>query len=337
MKNVLRGAMMAALIALGSWPQNALADQAGTPTQVAAPGSAAPGTGEHAAEADALFQHGVELMKADNCAEAVPEFLKSNTLDPSAATLLNLGTCYARLGRKATAWKTYQKAAAAADAERNAPLRERATQAMETLGPTLTRVQIVAPQGAERVSLRLNGEDLVNYDGLPIPLDPGQSVIEAIAPGKEPWRRTVNANEIGATLVIQVPDLPATQPLPPAVHPPPRAHEPDYRVPAAVIGGAGVVSVVMGTIFGLSAQSTYDSSNSFCSANGCTQQGLDQRETARDKATAATVMFSVGLAAVTAGVVLWLVSPSKARTSSAYAPLQTQIDARGVMIEGSRW
>ena len=59
-------------------------------------------------QAEALFQRGVELMKADHCSDAVPEFLKSQKLDASSATLLNLGTCYARLGRKATAFKTYE-------------------------------------------------------------------------------------------------------------------------------------------------------------------------------------------------------------------------------------
>ena len=54
---------------------------------------------ENTTEADLHFQRAVELMKADNCTEAVPEFLSSQKLDPSAATLVNLATCHARLGR----------------------------------------------------------------------------------------------------------------------------------------------------------------------------------------------------------------------------------------------
>jgi hypothetical protein len=298
-----------------------------------------------ASEAELLFQHGVELMKADDCANAIPEFLKSNALDASAATLLNVGTCYARLGRKATAWKAYQRASVAALSENDAPLRERALQAMAILGPTLTKVQIVTPKDSTPLSLRINGETLSDYDGLPIPLDPGQSVIEAAAPGREPWRRTVTADELGATLVIQVPDLRAVPPLPPAVRPvvaPARVEErsPDYRVPAAIVGGAGVAAVVAGSIFGLSAQSSYDASRSSCLGNRCTQAGIDERTSARDKATASTVLFTVGLAAVVAGVVLWIVSPSAThvqKTALRKAPLRVELDSQGMLVESGRW
>jgi tetratricopeptide (TPR) repeat protein len=280
-------------------------------------------------EAEALFQHGVELMKADQCAEAVPEFLKSNALDASAATLLNLGTCYARLGRKASAWKAYQKAALAAQSESNDALRERATQALSILGPTLTKVQIVTPKGSTALALRLNGEALSDYDGLPIPLDPGQSVIEAAAPGREPWRKTVTADDVGATLVIEVPDLRtadlppprvASQPQPqPQPQPPPPKPERalDLRVPAAVTGGAGLVALAIGTAFGLGAQGTYSDSRSNCVGNRCTQAGIDQRDSARSKAAASTVLFSVGIAAVATGVVMWLVSPAAAQAKQA--------------------
>ena len=277
-----------------------------------------------AEEADALFQHGVELMKADNCAEAVPALLKSNALDASAATLLNLGTCYARLGRKATAFKTYKKAADQAQLEKDEALRERAVQAMNVLGPTLTKVQIVAPKDAATLSLRLNGEALVNYDGLPIPLDPGESVIEAAAPGREPWRHSVQADDHGATLVVHVPELPATQtfqPLPPPA--PPRDRGPDLRVPAAIVGGTGVAAMVVGSIFGLSAASTNSDSNNYCVGSKCTPTGIDLRDSASNKAAVSTWTISLGLVATTTGVVMWLLSPhrySEQRASAKLSP-----------------
>lgn len=277
-----------------------------------------------APEADALFQHGVELMKADNCAEAVPEFLKSNALDSSAATLLNLGTCYARLGRKATAYKTYKKAADQAQVEQDQALRERALQAMNILSPTLTKVQIVAPKNAAPMSLRLNGEPLVNYDGLPIPLDPGESVIEAASPGREPWRHSVQADDLGATLVVHVPELPTThtfQPLPPP--PPPRERGTDLRLPAAIVGGVGVASVVVGSVFGLSAANTYSDSDNYCAGSKCTPTGIDLRNSASNKAAVSTWTISLGLVATTTGVVMWLLSPhrySDQRTSARLSP-----------------
>lgn len=278
-------------------------------------GVPSPARAEDAApsEADALFRRGVELMKADNCSEAVPEFLKSNALDVSAATYLNLGTCYARLGRKATAYKTYQKAADAAQSEKDDALRERALQAMALLAPSLTKVQIVAPKDSAPLSLRINGEPLVNYDGLPIPLDPGESVIEAAAPGREPWRHSVKADDLGATLVVHVPELPAARPPAP---PPPPAEAPDerrgdWRVPALIVGGTGLAAVVVGSVFGLSAANTYDDSQSYCAGSRCTQTGIDLRNSASNKAAVSTWTISLGLVATATGIVLWLTSPPR--------------------------
>jgi hypothetical protein len=263
-------------------------------------------------DADALFQRGVELMKADRCSDAIPAFLQSNSLDPSASTLVNLGTCYARLGRKATAWKTYQRAAVMAQAERDDAVRERALQAMAILGPALTKIQIVMPSNSPALSLRLNGEPLVNYDGLPIPLDPGESVIEAAAPGREPWRHAVTANDLGATLVIQVPDL---APAPSRVLPAPLEgkNSPNLRMPGAIIAGVGLASILVGSIFGLSAAQSYDDSHAYCSGNRCTPPGIDLRDRASTKAAVSTWTVSLGLVATATGAVMWLVSPAQSK------------------------
>jgi hypothetical protein len=296
---------------------------------------------ENTTEADQHFQRAVELMKADNCTEAVPAFLTSHKHDPSAATLVNLATCHARLGRSATAWKTYRQAAELASTERNEALRERALQAMSIIEPTLTKLQIVSNSSA-RLSIRVNGEQIHAYDGRPIPLDPGESVVEAAAPGREPWRKSVSADDLGATIVIEVPDL---RPVPPPA-PPPRtvpllAEHPsdahgerpvDLRLPAAVLGGAGIASILVGTVFGVSAKNNYDDSGAFCHANRCTQPGIDLRDRAYDKATASTVTVSLGLVAVAAGVVLWFTSPHAApprsRRAAAAAP-QVMVSADG--------
>jgi hypothetical protein len=290
-----------------------------------------------ATEADTRFQRAVELMKADDCAEAVPEFLKSQALESSAATLLNLGTCYARLGRKATAWKTYQKAAVAAQAEKDDALHERALQAMKILGPTLTKVQIVTPQGSQPLSLRLNGEELVNYDGLPIPLDPGESVIEAAAPGREPWRHSVKADDLGATLVVQVPELAAPRPSAPPPPSPLLRERPeersDLRIPAAIVGGVGLASVLVGSIFGLSAAQSYDDSQPYCAGSRCTQAGIDLRDRASTKAAISTWTVSLGLVATATGVVMWLVSPthSSSKRAMAWSPV-VQVDGGFMML-----
>src|SRR5262249_38054304 len=141
--------------------------------------------------AERLFERGVELMKNDKCPEAIPNFLNSQQLDPSAAALMNLATCYARLGRNGTAWKTYRRAAAAAADEHNVELRDQAFKAMSMLSPSLTKLRLVPANEQEGITLRVNGEPIATDDRMPIPLDAGENIIEAVAPGREPWRRSV--------------------------------------------------------------------------------------------------------------------------------------------------
>jgi hypothetical protein len=223
---------------------------------------------------------------------------------------------------------------------------------MSIIGPTLTKLQIVS-NSSTRLSIRVNGEELAPYDGLPIPLDPGESVVEAAAPGREPWRKSVNADDLGATIVIEVPDL---RPVPPPAPPPPLAprplghdHQPpgerplDLRLPAAVLTGAGAASIIVGTIFGVSARNNYDDSNGYCRANHCTQPGIDLRDRAYDKAAVSTATVGLGLVAVATGVVLWLTSPSQPpgptrsqRATAAVPRMLISADGFAVRIESDR-
>jgi hypothetical protein len=272
---------------------------------------------EPGSDADAWFQRGVTLMRADDCTDAIPAFLKSDELDTSAAALVNLGSCYAHLRRKARAWNAYEKAANAARLEGNSVLEQRALEAMAVLGPTLTKVQIVTPRDSPHLSIRLNGEALSDYDGQPIPLDPGENTIEAAEPGKEPWRRTITANELGATLVIQVPDLRfASGPRSAReAFPHEAAKQLDLRLPGILVSGTGLAAIVVGSVLGLSAQHTYRESRNNCIGNRCTQAGVDQRDDAQTRAAASTALFGVGLVAVATGVVLWAVSPPRRAVS----------------------
>jgi hypothetical protein len=284
---------------------------------------------DRAAYAERLFQRGVELMKNDDCPDAIPHFLNSQELDPSAAALMNLATCYARLGRNGTAWKTYRRAAAAAATEHNAELRDQAFKGMSTLSPSLTKLRLVPASADAGVSLRVNGEPVTNYDGMPIPLDPGENIIEALAPGREPWRRSVTATDSGATIVIEVPELRSQEKT---------ERGTGLRAPALIVGGAGIASLVAGSILGLSAKSTYDDSTAHCVRNHCTTRGIELRDSASDKATASTIAFALGGLATAAGVTLWFwpASSSSREQAEREAPIvKVRSQGLGLAIEAS--
>jgi hypothetical protein len=95
---------------------------------------------EHAEE---LFNEGLRLMQSDHCQDAIAYFVESQRSDPAAATLANLATCYARLGRTGSAYSTYKLAARAAILENKPELQKRTDQAASALVPSLTQLRVV--------------------------------------------------------------------------------------------------------------------------------------------------------------------------------------------------
>ena len=252
--------------------------------------------------ADFLFTEGVRLMKEDHCAEAIPKFLSSNRLDVSSASLMNLGTCYARIGRTASAWHSYREAAVVAETEHDSALKEQALDAISQLTPRLTKLRILTPSGSPAMSLTLNGEPLKTADDSAVPLDPGENIVEASAPGRKRWRRNVSASDVGATIVIEVPEL---SPQPPDTDP-----QASRRTVAIVIGGVGASTIVTGLVLGVSAKVTYDKSDGECGASYCSQRGHELRSQALDRAALATYAVAAGAAITAVGLAVWLTTPA---------------------------
>jgi len=118
-------------------------------------------------------------------------------------------------------------------------------------------------------------------------VEPSKSVVEAPIPGRS------EATE-------KPPVQPATQ-----------VNWGTQRTLALVVGGVGVVGIVVGSVLGLSAKSTYDDSAQYCKGNTCTAPGITARNDAFSKATGATVAFVLGTAAIGGGAVLWFTAPNQ--------------------------
>lgn len=267
--------------------------------------------------AQVLFNEGLRLMQSDHCQDALAFFSESQSSDPAAATLANLATCYARLGKTGSAYSTYRLAARAAILENKPELRKRTDQAALALAPTLTQVRIMA-RGVGLPEIRINGQ-LVDDVRMPIPLDPGENIIEATAPGQGTWRRVLSGDGAGTLIVVEVPDLNSlrepSRPRPKMLPQPARSaltrppKRTDLRPYALVVGGVGLVAIGVGTAFTLSALSKRSSSNSYCDGRLCTQPGIDLRDRALSNAQIATWAVGFGFASLGAAATLWLLNP----------------------------
>lgn len=283
------------------------------------------------AAAQALFDEGRALVQAGKYAEACPKFAESERLSPGAGTLLNLGACYEKNGQTASAWATYADAASEAKNANRPDWATRAKQRMTALAPDLSKLSIVVPADTARASgLEIKRDGIVVGQtewGLAIPVDPGQHVVEAKAPGFKKWSTVVQVGTKRDQVSQKVPALEAepveTPPpsRPQEIAPPPveqsSSHPPDTSrgnaQRAVGIGAAagGVVGIGVGIVFGLFASGNKSDAEPNCNADlsACNGAGVDAMKSARTDATISTIGFVAGGALLVGGAALYLTAP----------------------------
>jgi hypothetical protein len=300
---------------------------------VAAPARAQPSS--QSAAAQALFDEAKALMKAGQYPAACAKFEESQRLDPGSGTLINLADCYEQSGRLASAWGTFLDAAAAARAGGNAPREQVARERATALEPRLPRIVIAVP-ASPPAGLEIRRDDLLvgaPQWGLPIPLDPGEHAISAAAPGRKRWSTRVVVREGNAPLAIAVPEL-ALEVA--AVSEAPASRDTSaglgtQRTVALVAGGAGVVGLVVGSIFGLKSMSKNSDADRSCNDDRqCKDlrdfQAAEDAITAGNVSTAGFIVGGVGLAA--AGVLWFTASPNApgaSQTALGFGPSELKL------------
>ncbi|WP_437911914.1 bacterial transcriptional activator domain-containing protein [Sorangium sp. So ce302] len=321
-------------------PGPAQSDTAQTSPNLAQPNLGQPNPnpgqpGGHKEQVLALYQAATRLLEAGRIAEACAMLEQGRTLDPTALNLLlRLGECLARTGRTAGAWNVFSETAAIAKSAGD-PRAARAAALAAALEPRLSRMAIAVPPGsaAPGLEIRRNGVLLLPSQwGQALPVDPGTHTIEAQAPGRKRWSVERVVPPDGAGVVIDVPLLLAQEPPPRALAAAPKGQRTQappvlplddrgggagraQRVIALVTGGAGLVGLGLGAVFGAEAIARRDASNrGHCDARSrCDAVGVSLREDAQEAGTASTIAFSTGTAALlAAGLLLWTAPPSAA-------------------------
>jgi hypothetical protein len=283
----------------------------------------------------ALFNEGRALAKAGDLVHACPKFEAADRLTGWLGVELNLADCYAGLGRTASAWVLFRKAADKAEIthdERAAYARSRAAQ----LEPALARLKITAAMSPAEVRLDdvvLTGDML----GSAVPVDPGDHHLQARLPGaSERWSRDVHVTP-GALLTVQIPaPVRLRDPVPAP------AREPHQRPWLAwSLGGMGTAMIATSLGLGISAKLRYDEALAdHCDVHGvCGPAGIAEIASARQQANAATILGGVGVTLAAAGLMVYVVAHDHARRVDhpprlSVVPMATS-EALGVSIGGS--
>lgn len=285
-------------------------------TLVAGVSLAEPAWAADEATAQALFVQARSAMKAGNYEKACPMLEESLRLLPGDGTKFNLGECYEKTGRTASAWAAFRDVAAssklAGQKEREAAASDRAS----SLEPTLCRLTVtVAAQEGEgtRVKITRDGADVGDGQwGAEIPVDPGPHTIVASAQGKRTWTTRAVTGTCPGTTKVEVPRLAAdileAPPPPRRDTPPVSSSSSHWRAPVIITSlGLGAVATGVGAYFGARAWGLRNDSNDGpCTGNVCNETGRALREDSRSAGNVSTVAFIAGGALLALGIVLWV-------------------------------
>ncbi len=245
-----------------------------------------------------LFDEGRQLIASGATDQACAKFEAARARVGWLGIKLNLADCYERIGKTATAWALFRKAADQAERAadpRAAFARERAA----ALEPKLSRISIDRADPATEI--RLDGRLLDAAElGAPLPVDPGDHVVDASAPGHQPLHRTITAS---GDLQIDIPVLETIALPAPVVAPIAIAHR--SRLPF-VLGAAGAAAALGAVGLGIDAKLRVDRAHDgHCNrALECDREGYDLLRGARLRGDVATVLGAAGVLSIGAAIVI---------------------------------
>ncbi len=268
------------------------------------------------AAADALFREGKALLDQKNFAGACPKLAESNRLDPQAATLLALAACHEGEGKTASAWAEYNEVADRARQEGRTDGEQAARARSAALEPTLSKLTISpSAMAAATVGLivKRNG---VFVAALPatVPVDPGEQVLEATAPGKRPYLATVVV-AAGDKKTVEIPRLQDDSgdggPAPALYTRASGGPLSRMQIGGIAAGAAGLIAIGWGSYFGVRAIKLNNDSKAGCDGDACDPDAKQKRLDALSAGNWSTVAFAVGGVLVAGGTTLFILGRSK--------------------------
>jgi hypothetical protein len=267
------------------------------------------------------FNEGKALMAERKIGEACRKLEESARLDRLPGTVLNLAVCHEAEGRTASAVSEFQEARVLAQRDHRDDRVAFTDQHLRGLETKVSALIIVVGPGVDvpELSVTRDGEPVAREAwGKRVAVDPGDHVVEASAPHKNPWKTTVSVQGDGATQVVTLAPLGDVLPPPPAPPPvgvPGSTADPSVstkseglpasRVIAIVSAGFGVAAVGVGSYAGVLAIQKHADPRATCTTTPCAES-VSLNNQAKFAADASTVSFGIGILGLVAGAYLWL-------------------------------
>jgi hypothetical protein len=291
---------------------------------------------EDLSAAEVLFREARELLTRGSYAAACQKLEQSQRLEPAPGTEFNLARCYELMGLFASAWGAYVDVASVTHASGQFEREARARERVAAVEPRLSFVTVSMRAPSDRAHLTRDGIEMAPAQlEVAIPVDPGEHVLHASAPGKRDWEARFRIDRDAQRVAVEIPpleDLPPAEAPPPAALPAPvvvaappseaRNAPPSPRgqhIAAASILGAGLITLGVGAYFGIEKVTLASRAWNECPQQPCSQTAqatISQSNTAGDWATG--WFIGAGVLTGAAGIV-WFTAPKPA-ASPARAP-----------------
>jgi len=298
----------------------------------AGPSARAQSAGARSAATE-LFDAAERLETAGNFADACPKYQESYRLDPQLGALLHLSDCFEKNKQIASAYSSWREAAELG-AQRGDDRANLAKEHAATLEPRVSRLTVNVSSGARLAGLKVTSDGLLIAEstfGIAIPVDGGEHLIEATAPGRQTWRQRVNVAAERAKERVEVPALEAQSTAGSSAQPDssqatgqtqpaePRSSGSVQRTLGYVVGGVGVVGLGVGTVFLIKRNGKAGEANGICpTSTNCPIGSKAQMDSlngeARSAQTLSMIGFIAGGVALTTGLVLVLTAPKSQAT-----------------------
>jgi tetratricopeptide (TPR) repeat protein len=257
----------------------------------------------------ALFDLGRALMASGRYSEACPKLEESARLEPGMGTRFNLAYCWERIGRSASAWALYLDVAAEARAAGSTEREQIARGLARDLEPRLAYLLVSVNRSSPGLEIVRDGVPLGRAAwGVPTPVDPGLHVVQARAPGKQPWAGSVNVPARHFVYGVSVPEL-ADVPVDTALS--------ARQWWGVGIGAASAAAIAAGTVFARAASEQERSAADVCpnyALEGCLRDEVADHDRWLARAhtfqTRAVIGFAVGGAAALGSALLLVLGSS---------------------------
>ncbi len=280
------------------------------------PAAAQTPSGAELDKARELFREGVSLAAANNCAAALTKYQAVAKVKMTAQVAFNIAECEDRVGKLVSSLGSYRLAASLVVDNKPVEVSAHVGDRIKSVEDRIPRLTI---QRTEQTShIELDGSEIGSSQmGQENFVDPGTHTISGKIGETEVWRETVQlAEKEKKTVLVKIdvekfkapPKATATAtavetaPVPTAV-----PVEPPSKIPAYVVGGAGVLGLGVGlALMGVSLGTAGDLEKLCGADHDCPPSAKGKYDSGRTTAGVSEALLAVGVVGIAAGIVLFV-------------------------------